>query len=65
MSGQQTEDDFPRAVALVRRHDAIARTLDAARAHAAAARGALKQIPANAYREALADLADFVVERGA
>lgn len=65
MSGQQTDDDFPRAVALVRRHNAIALTLDAARAHAQTARAALDALPANAYREALADLADFVVERGA
>ncbi len=63
MGGHQTEDDFPRAVALVRRHDALAQTVEAARGHAKAAREALNAIPHNAYRDALADLADFVVER--
>lgn len=64
MSGDQTDDDFHRAVALIRRHDAIALTLEAARAHAAAAVTALEPLPANAYRDALRDLADFVIERG-
>ena len=38
-------------------------TLDTAREHAARAKEALAALPANAYREALADLPDFVVER--
>ncbi len=63
VSGERGEEDFVRALALLRRHNAIALTLDAARAHANAARQALSQLPANAYREALSDLADFVVER--
>jgi octaprenyl-diphosphate synthase len=63
MSGQRSDDDFARALALLNRHNAIARTLDAARAHAAAASAALGGLPANAYREALADLAVFVVDR--
>lgn len=63
MGGERTEDDFHRAAALIRRHDAINKTLEAARTHAAAATAALAALPANAYRDALSDLADFVVER--
>jgi octaprenyl-diphosphate synthase len=63
VGGERTDDDFHRAVALVTRHDALALTLDAAREHAARARDALKKLPANAYREALEALPEFVVER--
>lgn len=64
VTGERTDDDFHRAVALVKRHDAITLTLDAARAHADAANAALRTLPANAYREALEALPEFVVERG-
>jgi octaprenyl-diphosphate synthase len=64
VGGERTDDDFHRALSLLRRHDAITRTLEAAREHAQRAREALSIFPANAYRDALADLADFVVERG-
>lgn len=63
MGGERTDDDFHRAVALLKRHNAIALTLDAARVHARAACDALAGLPANAYREALADLPEFVIER--
>jgi octaprenyl-diphosphate synthase len=63
MGGERGDDDFHRALALIRRHNAIALTIDAARAHAANARAALQPLPENAYREALAELAGFVVER--
>lgn len=63
MSGERSDDDFHRAVALIRRHDAIAKTLDAARQHAKRATDAIKPLPANAYHEAMDDLAEFVVER--
>ncbi|HEX8899960.1 polyprenyl synthetase family protein [Vitreimonas sp.] len=63
ISGERSDDDFHRAVALIRRHDGIALTLQAARDHAARAKAALEILPANAYREALADLPDFVVDR--
>jgi octaprenyl-diphosphate synthase len=63
VGGERTDDDFHRAVALVKRHDAIGHTLDAARAHADAALVALGALPANAYREALEALPEFVVER--
>lgn len=64
MGGERSDDDFHRAVALIRRHDAIALTLDAARAHSDAAAAALDRLPANAYRDALRDLTAFVIERG-
>ena len=60
----RTDDDFHRALALLKRHNAIERTLDAAREHAGAAKAALKTLPSNAYNEALTEIADFVVERG-
>jgi octaprenyl-diphosphate synthase len=63
MSGHQTEEDFPRAVALLRRGDAIGKTIEAARDHANAARAALECLPSNIYRETLSDLAGFVVDR--
>ena len=63
MGGERTDDDFHRALALLKRHNAIGLTLDAAREHAAKAKAALQTLPANAYREALADLPDFVVDR--
>ncbi len=63
MGGERNDDDFHRALALLKRHDAIGLTFDAARGHAAAACNALSSLPANAYRDALSDLTDFVVAR--
>ncbi len=63
MSGERGDDDFQQAKTLIRRHDAINLTLEAAREHTARARAALSGLPANAYREALSDLTDFVVKR--
>lgn len=63
VEGDRSDDDFHRAVALLKRHNAIERTLDAARAHSANARDALRTLPANAYREAMEALPDFVVDR--
>jgi octaprenyl-diphosphate synthase len=64
MGGERTDDDFHRALALIRRHDAIGLTLQAAREHADRATAALSTLPANAYRDALHELAAFVIERG-
>ncbi|MBI3439390.1 MAG: polyprenyl synthetase family protein [Proteobacteria bacterium] len=61
---ERTDDDFHRALALLKRHNAIERTLEAAREHASAAKTALRTLPTNAYNEALTEIADFVVERG-
>ncbi len=64
MGGDRSDDDFHRALALLRRYNAIGLTLDSARQHAGAAKQALLALPANAYADALTDLADFVIERG-
>jgi octaprenyl-diphosphate synthase len=64
VSDSRTDDDFHRALALLKRHDAIGRTLEAAREHVARARAALSTLPMNAYNEALGEIADFVAERG-
>jgi octaprenyl-diphosphate synthase len=61
VSEGRTDEDFHRALALLKRHNAIEQTLDAARAHAGAA---LAGLPHNAYNEALGEIADFVVDRG-
>jgi octaprenyl-diphosphate synthase len=63
MGGERTDDDFHRATALLRRHNAIDLTIEAARAHANAAHHALSGLPCNAYREALEALPAFVVDR--
>lgn len=62
--GRQTPEDFAEALSILHRHDAIARTLQAARGHAQAAVASLEAAPAGAVRSAMADLACFVVERG-
>jgi len=64
VSESRTDDDFHRALALLKRHNAIERTLAGAREHVAKAKRALTGLPANAYNEALTEIADFVVERG-
>jgi octaprenyl-diphosphate synthase len=64
VSETRTDDDFHRALALLKRHNAIERTLEVAREHATSAKQALTHLPANAYNEALTEIADFVVERG-
>ncbi|MBY0563420.1 MAG: polyprenyl synthetase family protein [Hyphomonadaceae bacterium] len=63
MGGERSDDDFYRAQALLKRHDALAMTIEAAREHADGARRALASLPGNAYSEALAQLPDFVLER--
>ncbi len=60
----RTDDDFHRALALLKRHNAIELTLKAAREHAEKAKRALSTLPANAYAEALSEVSDFVIERG-
>ena len=60
----RSDDDFHRALALLKRHNAIELTLQVARGHAESAKQALATLPANAYGEALTEIADFVVERG-
>jgi octaprenyl-diphosphate synthase len=64
MGGERNDDDFHRALSLLKRHNAIAQTLEAARTHASAAKNALGTLPTNAYADALAETADFVIDRG-
>jgi len=61
--GGQSEGDFDRAVAIMKRHGSIAATLDAAAGYAAKAKAALAGMPASPMRIALEDLTDFVVAR--
>lgn len=59
----QNDGDFDTALDYMNRHGAIDATIQAAREHAERAREALTVFPANEWREALMDLADFVVDR--
>jgi octaprenyl-diphosphate synthase len=59
----QRESDFEHAVALMNRHGALNATLAQARDHARRAVAALDVAPKNAWSQALAALAEFVVER--
>ncbi len=61
--GVQEAGDFDRALSILRRRNAITRTLDFARVYVKAARDALADAPDTAWRTALIDLADFVVDR--
>jgi octaprenyl-diphosphate synthase len=63
MGGEREPGDFERAVAILRKRNAITRTLDFARVYAKEARDALQAAPDNAWRASLSNLADFVVER--
>jgi octaprenyl-diphosphate synthase len=59
----QTDSDFETAVALLNKHGALDATLEAARGHARRAVEALGAAPKNDWSDALAALAEFVVER--
>ena len=61
--GAQEAGDFERALTILRRRNAITRTLDFARVYAKAARDALAEVPDTVWRAALIDLADFIVDR--
>jgi octaprenyl-diphosphate synthase len=62
---EQTDADFDRARELMRQTGALQATLELARGYAASAKAALADFPANAWRPALEDLADFAVSRRA
>ena len=51
------------AVARIRQAGAVDTAMNDARTHAREAQAALRSLPANGYRQAMLDLADFVVER--
>ena len=59
----QEEGDLARAIEFLERGGALAQTMERARAYAAWARDNLAALPASDIRNALADIADFVVER--
>jgi octaprenyl-diphosphate synthase len=61
--GLQDEGDLTRAIEILERGGALAETVERARAYAASARAALAAAPDGAIKTALADIADFVVER--
>ncbi len=59
----QGPDDLARALAILARHDAVAATLERARAFGERARAALAVFPAGPHREALSGLVDFCIAR--
>jgi octaprenyl-diphosphate synthase len=61
--GVREPADFEHAVAILRRRNAITRTLDFARVHAKNAASALESLPQSPMRDALSNLAHFVVDR--
>lgn len=61
--GRQDEGDLDRAIALIARRSAFADTISRARVYANRARDTLAALPANRYRDALAEVAEFAVER--
>ena len=61
--GAQEEGDLARAIEFLERGGALAQTMERARNYAAQARDNLAVLPPTDIRNALADIADFVVER--
>jgi octaprenyl-diphosphate synthase len=62
-TGNQTEADLDRAITLVEETGSIQETMRRARAYADAAKAALEVLPSSEIRDALAEIADFCVER--
>lgn len=60
---RQSESDLARAIHLIRTTGAAEATLAEARAYIDLAKAALQQLPQNAFRDALEDLADFSLQR--
>jgi octaprenyl-diphosphate synthase len=61
--GIQDEGDLSRAIEILERGGSLAETIERARSYARAARESLTACPDSEIRSALADLANFVVER--
>jgi octaprenyl-diphosphate synthase len=61
--GVQEEGDLSRAIEFLERGGALAESIERARRYAGAARTALGICPDGEIKSALADIADFVVER--
>ena len=62
-TGNQTEADLHHAISLVEQTGSIQETMRRARAYADLAKAALGRLPASDIHKALADIADFCVER--
>jgi len=62
-TGNQTESDLDRAITLIEQTGAMQETMTRARAYADKAKAALRVIPDSEIKRALADIADFCVER--
>jgi octaprenyl-diphosphate synthase len=62
-TGNQTEADLHHAISLVEQTGSIQETMRRARSYADAAKAALASLPASDIHNALADIADFCVER--
>jgi octaprenyl-diphosphate synthase len=62
-TGNQTESDLDRAITLIEQTGAMQETMSRARAYADEAKRALKVMPDSDIKRALADIADFCVER--
>ena len=62
--GVQEEGDLSRAIEFLERGGALVATIERAKGYARQAREALATSPPGEIRTALADIADFVVERG-
>ena len=62
-TGNQTESDLDRAITLIEQTGAMQETMSRARAYADVAKAALKVMPDSDIKRALADIADFCVER--
>jgi octaprenyl-diphosphate synthase len=60
---EQTDADLDQAMRLIAEHGAIDATLDRAKRFASEARGALLVFPDGPIRQALADVADYTVQR--
>ncbi len=61
--GDVTDTDLTRAIDLIRRHNALADTIDRAHHYGRIARDALAIFPANTHRQALLDVVDFAIAR--
>jgi Geranylgeranyl pyrophosphate synthase len=61
--GEIVDGDLERAGELLRRHGALAATIDRARHYGAAAHAALDGVPAGPHRQALVDVVDFCISR--
>ncbi|MFM7442503.1 MAG: polyprenyl synthetase family protein, partial [Tabrizicola sp.] len=61
--GDQRDGDLDQAMLILRRHDAISASRNAALDWAARAKAALDNLPEHSLRDILSELADFVVRR--